>query len=214
MGHEKTLSLSLYEFVNKTVPTLPCILSWTLNCSHRFPCAFNKFNPLDFWWHWSSRVLDACLRQVKDINSLVLLASSTAPWLWLGWQELKKTLVLNTFLNSLWLFVLVWQSGESFFTKKNRKLISEDISDGLLRTHLLLNITFLTFSSLEVCELLGTEAESLKHCLSFRRITTGSTDEQFMKPCSKSECVERRDCMAKLIYSRYKNKSVQEIERT
>ena len=159
--------------------------------------------------------VDACLRQVKDFNSLVLLASLTAPWLWLGWQELKKTLVPNTFLHSLWLFVLVWQSGESFFfTKKNRKLISEDISDGLLRTHLLLNITFLTFSSSEACELLGTEAESLKNCLSLRRITTGSTGEQFLKPCSKSECVERRDCMAKLIYSRYKNKSVQEIERT
>jgi len=54
----------------------------------------------------------------------------------------------------------------------------------------------------EACELLGTEAESLKQCLTLRRITTGSTGEQFMKPCSKSECVERRDCMAKLIYSR------------
>ena len=73
---------------------------------------------------------------------------------------------------------------------------------------------FLTFSSLEACELLGTEAESLEQCLSLRRITTGSTGEQFMKPCSKSECVERRDCMAKLIYSRYENKSVQGIERT
>ncbi|KAJ7387469.1 Unconventional myosin-XIX [Desmophyllum pertusum] len=54
----------------------------------------------------------------------------------------------------------------------------------------------------EVCELLGTEAEPLKQCLSLRRITTGSTGEQFMKPCSTPECVERRDCMAKLIYSR------------
>ncbi|KAL9980241.1 hypothetical protein ACROYT_G008799 [Oculina patagonica] len=54
----------------------------------------------------------------------------------------------------------------------------------------------------EVCELLGTEAESLKQCLSLRRITTGSTGEQFMKPCSTSECVERRDCIAKLVYSR------------
>ena len=60
------------------------------------------------------------------------------------------------------------------------------------------------FLLLEACELLGTEAESLKQCLSLRRITTGSTGERFMKPCSKSECVERRDCMAKLIYSRYK----------
>ena len=55
----------------------------------------------------------------------------------------------------------------------------------------------------EVYDLLGTEAQSLEQCLCSRRITTGSTGEQFMKPCSTSECVERRDCIAKLIYSRY-----------
>ena len=55
----------------------------------------------------------------------------------------------------------------------------------------------------EVCDLLGTEAQSLEQCLCSRRITTGSTGEQFMKPCSTSECVERRDCIAKLVYSRY-----------
>ncbi|XP_027042559.1 unconventional myosin-XIX-like [Pocillopora damicornis] len=54
----------------------------------------------------------------------------------------------------------------------------------------------------EVCDLLGTEAQSLEQCLCSRRITTGSTGEQFMKPCSTSECVERRDCIAKLVYSR------------
>ncbi|XP_022793061.1 unconventional myosin-XIX-like isoform X2 [Stylophora pistillata] len=54
----------------------------------------------------------------------------------------------------------------------------------------------------EVCDLLGTEVQSLKQCLSARRITTGSTGEQFMKPCSASECMERRDCVAKLVYSR------------
>ena len=53
-----------------------------------------------------------------------------------------------------------------------------------------------------VCELLGSDAQSLKQCLCLRRITTGSTGEQFLKPCSASECVERRDCMVKLIYSR------------
>ena len=60
------------------------------------------------------------------------------------------------------------------------------------------------FLSLEACELLETEAELLKQCLSLRRITTVSTGEQFMKPCSESECEERRDCMVKVIYSRYK----------
>ena len=55
----------------------------------------------------------------------------------------------------------------------------------------------------EVCDLLGIEAQSLEQCLCSRRITTGSTGEQFMKPCSTSECVERRDCIAKLVYSRY-----------
>lgn len=54
----------------------------------------------------------------------------------------------------------------------------------------------------EVCDLLGTEAQSLEQCLCSRRITTGSTGEHFMKPCSTSECVERRDCIAKLVYSR------------
>ncbi|KAM7430002.1 Unconventional myosin-XIX [Porites harrisoni] len=53
-----------------------------------------------------------------------------------------------------------------------------------------------------VCELLGTESEWLKQCLSLRRITAGSTREEFMKKCSPSECAERRDCMAKIIYSR------------
>ena len=61
----------------------------------------------------------------------------------------------------------------------------------------------LSVSVSEVCDLLGTEAQSLEQCLCSRRITTGSTGEQFMKPCSTSECVERRDCIAKLVYSRY-----------
>lgn len=56
--------------------------------------------------------------------------------------------------------------------------------------------------ALSTCKLLQVEDELFKKCLCSRRITTGSTREQFMKPCPAAECAERRDCMAKLIYSR------------
>ena len=66
-----------------------------------------------------------------------------------------------------------------------------------------LNVSKPLFTAIaRVCELLGTESEWLKRCLFLRRITAGSTREEFMKKCSPSECDERRDCMAKLIYSR------------
>ncbi|XP_074635591.1 unconventional myosin-XIX-like isoform X1 [Acropora palmata] len=64
------------------------------------------------------------------------------------------------------------------------------------------SINDVDFRGSSACKLLEIDAESLKQCLCSRRITTGLTGEQFMKPCLESECEERRDCMAKLIYSR------------
>ena len=63
-------------------------------------------------------------------------------------------------------------------------------------------LILIVVSGSSACKLLEIDAESLKQCLCSRRITTGLTGEQFMKPCLESECEERRDCMAKLIYSR------------
>lgn len=49
-------------------------------------------------------------------------------------------------------------------------------------------------------ELLRVPAEELQACLAVRTLMAGK--QSILKPCSRSECGVRRDCLAKVIYAR------------
>ncbi|KAK7925680.1 hypothetical protein WMY93_007990 [Mugilogobius chulae] len=48
-------------------------------------------------------------------------------------------------------------------------------------------------------ELLGVAAEELENCLRVRTLKAGN--QSVLKPCSRTECFVRRDCLAKVIYA-------------
>ncbi|XP_069082641.1 unconventional myosin-XIX isoform X1 [Pleurodeles waltl] len=50
--------------------------------------------------------------------------------------------------------------------------------------------------------LLNVSVDELLEKLRVRTITAGKQQQVFMKPCSKSECAMRRDCLAKVIYAK------------
>uniref|UniRef100_A0A8C8SGF1 Unconventional myosin-XIX n=1 Tax=Pelusios castaneus TaxID=367368 RepID=A0A8C8SGF1_9SAUR len=50
--------------------------------------------------------------------------------------------------------------------------------------------------------LLKVSAEELLETLRIRTITAGKQQQVFKKPCSRSECETRRDCLAKVIYAK------------
>ncbi|MBN3308374.1 MYO19 protein, partial [Amia calva] len=50
--------------------------------------------------------------------------------------------------------------------------------------------------------LLGLPTEELLCCLSERTIRAGRQQQVLMKPCQRTECSMRRDCLAKLVYAR------------
>ncbi|XP_019366654.1 PREDICTED: unconventional myosin-XIX [Gavialis gangeticus] len=51
-------------------------------------------------------------------------------------------------------------------------------------------------------DLLKMSAEELLETLRIRTITAGKQQQVFKKPCSRSECETRRDCLAKVIYAK------------
>lgn len=51
-------------------------------------------------------------------------------------------------------------------------------------------------------DLLKMSAEELLETLRIRTITAGKQQQVFKKPCSRSDCETRRDCLAKVIYAK------------
>ncbi|XP_069470806.1 unconventional myosin-XIX isoform X2 [Ambystoma mexicanum] len=50
--------------------------------------------------------------------------------------------------------------------------------------------------------LLNVSLDELRERLQVRTITAGKQQQVFLKPCSKSECAMRRDCLAKVVYAK------------
>ncbi|MBN3301307.1 MYO19 protein, partial [Amia calva] len=50
--------------------------------------------------------------------------------------------------------------------------------------------------------MLGLPTEELLHFLRIRTIWAASEQQALLKPCSRTECIARRDCLAKLVYAR------------